>query len=156
MATSIRQRNSSTLALVQADAGRPKAWSDVLKHYAVDEVVAVSAWEHPAALNELANACAERGVIFRQLVTMPKPAIGTYHIDDAGNGSYFVSLETVPQDYFRLAVKRVDRYRRRDAGRVAIRDRLPLLRRVAADDFAGTHTLPSGTPRAQWALFHPA
>ncbi len=38
---------------------------------------------------------------------MPKPKIGKYHIEDAGNGQYFVSLETVPQDFLALAVKRV-------------------------------------------------
>jgi lipopolysaccharide/colanic/teichoic acid biosynthesis glycosyltransferase len=81
-------------------------WSDVLKRYAVDEVVAVTAWNQTAMWNELAEACADRGVIFRQLVEMPKPRIGKYHIEDAGNGQYFVSLETVPQDFLALAVKR--------------------------------------------------
>ena len=45
-------------------------------------------------------------LIFRQLVVMPKPRVGRYHIEDAGNGQYFVSLETVPQDFLALAIKR--------------------------------------------------
>ena len=38
---------------------------------------------------------------------MPKPKLGKYHIEDAGNGQYFISLETVPQDFLALALKRV-------------------------------------------------
>src|SRR5258708_23793023 len=93
MATSMRQLKARALAAVQADVAQPRAWSEVLKHYAVDEVVAVSAWEQTPGWNELAEACADRGVIFRWLVVMPQPKIGRYHIDDAGGGSDFVSLE---------------------------------------------------------------
>src|ERR1700683_5288677 len=120
MATSIRQLSSSAitprpeeppqpeayLAQPEAYLKDPEPWSDVLKRYAVDEVVAVTAWNQAALWDELAGACADRGVIFRQLVMMPKPRIGKYHIEDAGNGQYFVSLETVPQDFLALAVKR--------------------------------------------------
>jgi len=84
-----------------------EAWSDVLRRYAVDEVVAVTTWNQSTIWDELAEACADRGVIFRQLVVMPKPPVGKYHIDDAGDGKYFVSLETVPQDFLALSVKRV-------------------------------------------------
>ena len=105
MATSVRQLNTGTLMPVQSD-DQPKAWSEVLKQYSVDEVVAVSAWEQGAVWSELAEACADRGVIFRQLVVMPKPKVGRYYIDDAGNGTYFVSLETVPQEQLTLAIKR--------------------------------------------------
>lgn len=38
---------------------------------------------------------------------MPKPKLGKYHIEDAGNGQYFISLETVSQDFLALAVKRL-------------------------------------------------
>ena len=109
MATSIRQLSSSSLAPapLEETSAQPEAWSDVLQRYAVDEVVAVSGWNQSAIWNDLAEACADRGVIFRQLVVMPKPKIGTYHIEDAGNGQYFVSLETVPQDFLALAVKRM-------------------------------------------------
>jgi lipopolysaccharide/colanic/teichoic acid biosynthesis glycosyltransferase len=111
--TSIRQFSASSRAPLQSEPQAPNVWppdtepwSDVLKRYAVDEVVAVTAWNEAAIWNELAEACADRGVIFRQLVVMPKPRIGKYHIEDAGNGQYFVSLETVPQDFLALAVKR--------------------------------------------------
>ena len=110
MATSIRQLSSSSLAPASLEkaSAQPEAWSDVLKRYAVDEVVAVTGgWNQSAIWDDLAEACADRGVIFRQLVVMPKPKIGKYHIEDAGNGQYFVSLETVPQDFLALAVKRV-------------------------------------------------
>jgi lipopolysaccharide/colanic/teichoic acid biosynthesis glycosyltransferase len=98
--------NSGTLALFHSDADQPKTWPEVLKQYAVDEVVAVSAWDQSGIWNELAEACSDRGVIFRQLVVMPKPKVGRYHIEDAGSGSYFVSLETVPQEHLTLAIKR--------------------------------------------------
>ena len=110
VATSIRHLSSSSLAPTPLEEAsvQPEAWSDVLKRYAVDEVVAVTGgWNQSAIWNDLAEACADRGVIFRQLVVMPTPKIGKYHIEDAGNGQYFVSLETVPQDFLALAVKRV-------------------------------------------------
>ncbi len=106
MAGSIRQLNGGVVAPPEEVVERAEPWSDVLKHYSVDEVVAVTTWDQSAIWNELAEACADRGVIFRQLVVMPKPRIGKYHIEDAGNGQYFVSLETVPQDFLALAIKR--------------------------------------------------
>lgn len=106
MAISIRQLNSSLISPAQLELDQAEAWSDVLKRYAVDEVVAVTEWDQSAIWNQLADACADRGVIFRQLVVMPRPKIGKYHVEDAGNGRYFVSLETIPQDFFALAVKR--------------------------------------------------
>jgi lipopolysaccharide/colanic/teichoic acid biosynthesis glycosyltransferase len=106
MATSMRQLNGSSPSPVRSNSDKPEAWSDILKRYAVDEVVAVTSWDQSAIWNELSEACADRGVIFRQLVVMPKPRIGKYHIEDAGNGQYFVSLETVPQDFLALAIKR--------------------------------------------------
>jgi lipopolysaccharide/colanic/teichoic acid biosynthesis glycosyltransferase len=106
MASSIRQLKPASLTRVEASLPDPKTWSEVLKQYPVDEVVAVSAWDQSAIWNDLSEACADRGVIFRQLVMMPKPKVGRYHIEDAGNGSYFVSLETVPQEQLTLALKR--------------------------------------------------
>jgi lipopolysaccharide/colanic/teichoic acid biosynthesis glycosyltransferase len=106
MASSIRQMTSSMASPTEGDSEQTEVWSDVLKRYAVDEVVAVTAWDELAIWSELAEACSDRGVIFRQLVTIPKPKIGKYHIEDAGNGQYFVSLETVSQDFLALAVKR--------------------------------------------------
>lgn len=107
MATSIRQLKSSSWLPLDGKAEQLEAWSDVLKRYAVDEVVAVTTWNQSAIWNELAEACADRGMIFRQLVVMPKPKIGKYHIENVGNGQFFVSLEAIPQDFLALAVKRV-------------------------------------------------
>ncbi len=107
MSRSVRQpSSSSSLVQQQAQLEHPEVWSDVLKRYAVDEVVAVTAWDQSAIWNQLAEACADRGVIFRQLLVMPKPKIGRYHIEDAGNGQYLVSLETVSQDFLALSAKR--------------------------------------------------
>ena len=107
MATSIRQLSGSSVLLLHPEADQPLAWSHVLKSYAVDEVIAVAGWDQAVAWSELAEACADRGVIFRQLIVMPKPKIGKYHFEDAGNGQYFISLEAVPQDLLRLAFKRL-------------------------------------------------
>ena len=107
MATSIRQMNSALLTSSSAGSDQSKSWSEVLKGYMIDEVVAVTTRDQSAIWNELAEACSDRGLIFRQLVVMPKPRVGRYHIEDAGNGQYFVSLETVPQDFLALALKRI-------------------------------------------------
>jgi lipopolysaccharide/colanic/teichoic acid biosynthesis glycosyltransferase len=106
VATPIQQLKANSATASPLEVQQPEAWSDVLKRYAVDEVVAVSSWNQTAIWTDLAEACADRGVIFRQLVVMPKLRLGKYHIEDAGNGQYFVSLETVPQDFLALAVKR--------------------------------------------------
>jgi exopolysaccharide biosynthesis polyprenyl glycosylphosphotransferase len=95
-------------------SGGPKeteSWADIFGNYVVDEVVAASAWEKTAGLKRLADICAERGVIFRMLATMPPARIGTYHIEDLGkdlgSGSYMLSLETVPQEFVPLTLKRL-------------------------------------------------
>jgi exopolysaccharide biosynthesis polyprenyl glycosylphosphotransferase len=89
-------------------AAQPKEshWSEVLSQYLVDEVVAVSAWEDAPEFTGLADACRYRGLTFRILIDMPATPVGTYRVDDLGAGSYLVSLETIPQDYILLLVKR--------------------------------------------------
>jgi lipopolysaccharide/colanic/teichoic acid biosynthesis glycosyltransferase len=106
MASSIRHLSEPLLLPANAESGHSTAWSEILKRYRVDEVIAVTTWDQSAIWNELAEACADRGLIFRQLVVMPKPKVGNYHIEDVGNGKYFVSLETIPQDFIALAAKR--------------------------------------------------
>jgi len=81
-------------------------WRQVLKQYVVDEVVAVVPWLEAGAFGELQEACMERGLIFRLLVQMPEAQVGRYHIDDIGEGSYLISLESVPQDFVPLLLKR--------------------------------------------------
>jgi len=96
-------------ARLHPESGGREPWAQVLKGYVVDEVVAVSPWQVSSASewNELAEACSDRGIIFRTLVLMPRPKVGKYRIDDTGAGSYFVSLEAVPQDHMPLMIKRI-------------------------------------------------
>jgi exopolysaccharide biosynthesis polyprenyl glycosylphosphotransferase len=81
-------------------------WYEILGRYAVDEVVAVSQWEDAPEFATLAEVCRFRGLTFRILVTMPEVPNGTYQIDDLGKGSYLISLDTVPQEWLPLFVKR--------------------------------------------------
>lgn len=81
-------------------------WSEILSEQVIDEVVAVSPWEEAAGFAGLAEACRGRGLIFRILIEMPATPVGTYHVDDLGGGSYLVSLETIPQEFIPLMVKR--------------------------------------------------
>ncbi len=89
-----------------AEAETCDRWAGLFRTDCIDEVVAVSPWQDAGGFDGLAEACAERGVVFRILVQMPPRAVGTYHVDDVGNGSYVVSLETVPQQYPLLLIKR--------------------------------------------------
>ena len=82
-------------------------WQEMLENYEIDEVVAVSHGVGASHLLGLQDACAERGLTFRILVTMPDPQVGRYRIDDVGGGRYLVTLETVPRDPLLLAVKRI-------------------------------------------------
>jgi exopolysaccharide biosynthesis polyprenyl glycosylphosphotransferase len=82
-------------------------WTLALKQYSVDEVVAVCPWNEAPAFDGLAQACAERGVVFRLMVAMPAPKAGAYEIEDIGGGRYLVSLETIPQAPVALMVKRL-------------------------------------------------
>jgi exopolysaccharide biosynthesis polyprenyl glycosylphosphotransferase len=84
----------------------PPDWRQTLKQYVVDEVVAVVPWLEAGAFGELQEACVERGLTFRILVQMPEAQVGRYHIDDVGEGSYLISLESGPQDFVPLLLKR--------------------------------------------------
>lgn len=79
-------------------------WSQVLGGYVVDEVVTVS--PDVRGFERLAAACAARGLVFRMMVKLPPAKVGNYLVEDAGHGFYFVSLETVPQDFLPLLAKR--------------------------------------------------
>src|SRR6266851_5091410 len=86
-----------------ADLGTDE-WSQVLGGYVVDEVVTVS--PDVRGFERLAAACAARGLVFRMMVKLPPAKVGNYLVEDAGHGLYFVSLETVPQDFLPLLAKR--------------------------------------------------
>ncbi len=81
-------------------------WCEILSEHVIDEVVAVSAWEDAAEFSGLAEVCRRRGLIFRIMIEMPATSVGTYNVEDLGGGSYLVSLETVPQEFIPLILKR--------------------------------------------------
>lgn len=83
---------------------RTTEWPEVLGRYVVDEVVTVS--PDIRGFERLAAACAARGLVFRMMVKLPPAKVGNYLVEDAGNGFYLVSLETVPQDFLPLLAKR--------------------------------------------------
>jgi exopolysaccharide biosynthesis polyprenyl glycosylphosphotransferase len=62
----------------------------------IDEVVAAAPLESAPLFAPIAEACAERGLAFRLLMTLPAAAAGKYYVDDLGDGSCLISLETVP------------------------------------------------------------
>ncbi len=82
-------------------------WSRALGAFSTDEVVAVAPFGKAASFEALADACAERGLVFRMLVTMPRPAVGSYQVEDLGGGACLISLETVPNDALQLTAKRL-------------------------------------------------
>lgn len=86
--------------------GEPVDLPDVLNHQVVDEVVALLPVEK-RELDGLASSCAARGLVMRMLVEVPQAAAGAWHVDDCGEGSFFLSLAAVPQDALQLAAKRV-------------------------------------------------
>jgi len=88
------------------EASADRDWLELLKRYVVDEVVVVCDQTSASTYSSLQSACQERGIVFRMLVELPRPAVGKYVVDDLGAGRYLVSLETVPQDILALTLKR--------------------------------------------------
>lgn len=91
----------------KGDGIRTNGWGDALREYSADEVVAVCSWEEAPGLQNLAEVCAERGVIFRTMIKLPQTNVGGYQVEDLGKGTYLISLETIPQEAIPLLVKRV-------------------------------------------------
>jgi exopolysaccharide biosynthesis polyprenyl glycosylphosphotransferase len=86
--------------------GEPVDLPEVLNRHVVDEVVALPSVEK-GELERLASSCAARGLVMRMLVEVPHPAAGSWHVDDCGEGSFFLSLAAVPQDALQLVAKRI-------------------------------------------------
>lgn len=82
-------------------------WHATLRETVVDEVVAVTPWQDAPQTQALAESCVERGITFRILVTMPPAEIGHYYVENLGDRSYLLSLETVPQGTVSLIAKRL-------------------------------------------------
>lgn len=72
---------------------------------AVDEVV-VAGVVSPVNADDLARTCIERGVVYRSLVKIPAPDFGRCTAVALERGNYLLSIETVPQAKFPLALKR--------------------------------------------------
>jgi exopolysaccharide biosynthesis polyprenyl glycosylphosphotransferase len=95
--------------VLAADApvlGEPVDLPVVLNREVVDEVVALLPVEK-RELDGLASSCAARGLVMRMLMEVPQPAAGRWHVEDCGEGSFFLSLAAVPQDALQLATKRL-------------------------------------------------
>lgn len=71
----------------------------------IDEVVVPFPYQGPN-LEELARFCAEMGVTFRALVSLPVGNIGESRASVLARGTYLLSLETVPYPRWALAIKR--------------------------------------------------
>jgi exopolysaccharide biosynthesis polyprenyl glycosylphosphotransferase len=97
---------SARVEAVATILGEPGDLPEVLNRHVVDEVVALLPVER-RELDRMAFSCAARGLVMRMLVDVPKPAAGSWQVDDCGEGSFFLSLAAVPQDALQLAAKRL-------------------------------------------------
>jgi hypothetical protein len=78
----------------------------ILRHQVVDEVVVALPIGH-GALYELAECCLVRGTALSIMMNLPPPRFGTWNVDHCGDGTFRMSLTAIPQDVFRLAIKRL-------------------------------------------------
>ena len=85
--------------------GRFEDLPQVLNRNVVDEVVTVLPIEH-CDLNWVATSCVTRGLVMRMLVQVPQSRAG-WHVNDCGQGSFFLSAAAVPQDALQIAAKRI-------------------------------------------------
>jgi lipopolysaccharide/colanic/teichoic acid biosynthesis glycosyltransferase len=72
----------------------------------IDEVVVASTLE-PRVLEQLSTWCSVRGITMRMLVEAPSTGVGVWHAEHFGEGVFMLSLATIPQAPFQLALKRV-------------------------------------------------
>lgn len=101
--------HGTSFAMAVNDRGgiEPPSWEALLRDEVVDEVVAVTSWHDARSTEELSAACAQRGITFRSLVTLPPADVGSYSVEAISSGAFVMSLETVPQGTFALALKRL-------------------------------------------------
>jgi exopolysaccharide biosynthesis polyprenyl glycosylphosphotransferase len=79
---------------------------NVLRNQIVDEIVVASPLEHET-LEQLSRWCSIRGIQMRILVEVPRPLLGVWSANYLGDGSFMLSLTTVPENAYHLAFKRV-------------------------------------------------
>lgn len=110
-------RQLKVVAFVPADRGLRSAsggtHSDVcarverfLDQAVVDEVV-VATTGPLAHLDRLGLSCVQRGLAFRTLIRLPEADFGRYSVAPLGPSAYLLSVETVPQSRWPLAIKRL-------------------------------------------------
>jgi exopolysaccharide biosynthesis polyprenyl glycosylphosphotransferase len=85
--------------------GAPEDLGEILGSHVVDEVM-ISPF-CPVDVEQLATCCAQRGVLVRMFLDMPKTAVGRFNVRSVGQGEYMLSLETIPLGSLRLIVKRM-------------------------------------------------
>lgn len=78
----------------------------LLQTQVIDEVVAASSLEQPV-IDRLSRWCSTRGIVMRVLIEAPRPAVGVWNVEHAGNGAFLLSLATIPQKPHHLLVKRL-------------------------------------------------
>jgi exopolysaccharide biosynthesis polyprenyl glycosylphosphotransferase len=78
---------------------------DILRSQVVDEIVIASPLEQET-LERLSRWCAIRGIQMRILVEVPRPLLGVWGANYLGDGSFMLSLSTVPEHAYHLAFKR--------------------------------------------------
>jgi len=80
--------------------------SAVMQNRVVDEIV-VAAPLSRAALEPISRCCAIRGILMRIVAEVPCPLLGAWSADHLGDGTFMLSLSTIPQNAYCLACKRI-------------------------------------------------
>lgn len=86
--------------------GQPTDLSKILESHVVDEIVVVQPFER-SETERIAQWCTQRGLIFRNLIELPRCTNRSYQPQDLGKGAYFLSLEPTSQHVPSLLFKRV-------------------------------------------------
>jgi len=96
-----RQEGSSNCSVL----GTTEELPAVLRSHVVDEVVVVTPLDS-AVLKGISRCCSARGITLRILVEVPPPRLGVWTAEHLGDGSFLLSLASVPQNNIRLLLKR--------------------------------------------------
>jgi len=101
-----RETRTRLYELLREDSYPSASWDLTLSRWIIDEVILISDWSLAGKFEALASACAQRGITFRVLIQVPRPSIGRYFVEDAGEGHHLVSLEVTKQQMLPLILKR--------------------------------------------------
>ena len=86
--------------------GQPTDLNKISESHVVDEIIVVQPFDR-AETARIAQWCTQRGLIFRNLIELPRCTIRSYQTQDLGKGAYFFSLEPTSQHVPSLLAKRV-------------------------------------------------